>query len=251
MDIKRIRTLNLTGTILFGVLGIIRPIYYLFFLSPIIGFTYGELFLLVFSTWIISVSIITYLLYRNTVQRLDLGDYETAKRWVFIGAVFGLAIGGGIITMIFFLQAHYSIKKIIKSRYYYPAPGYYPYPSPDQYGKYTSINCTKCKMSFKSHIYEREPRCPNCKEHYIRCTFCGRLYNFLNIKCPRCNRYDFIRLFEVILSLYLLLLSILTLLYAMIYRNILIGSLSLIFFIIALLIIMRHPFHFFDILFEK
>ena len=137
MDIKGLRTLNLIGTILFGIFSILTPMFYFpifFFLSPIGNNQFTFVCMTIILIWIIFIIYLVYLLYKNTVLGIDLGNLEAAKRWTMYGALLGLFLGGGLLTLIVFLISYVSFDEAIRPKYYYPPPGYYPYPPPPGYG---------------------------------------------------------------------------------------------------------------------
>ena len=137
MDIKGLRTLNLIGTILFGIFSILLPIIYLpilFFISTIENNQFTFVCMSIIICWIIFIIYLVYQLYKNTVLGLDLGNFEAAKRWTLYGALMGLFLGGGLLTLIVFLISYASFDEAIRPKYYYPPPGYYPYQQPPGYG---------------------------------------------------------------------------------------------------------------------
>jgi len=145
MHINTIRTLNLIGTILFGIFGILMSLYYTLIFSSFFfwGMTNGNLVancMVIFLICAIIILFLTYLLYSKTVKSLDIMDYETAKRWMIVGIVLGF-IFGGIIVFIIFLISFVMFDDAIRGTHYpYYPPPYYPppvywYPPPDYPGK--------------------------------------------------------------------------------------------------------------------
>jgi hypothetical protein len=133
MDIKGVRTLNLVGTIFFALFGIGMPLYYIsisfffFYAMP-----YDSDFIIICYTaivgWIVFIMFLTYMLYNKTVLGLDRHEYEDAKKWMLVGAILGFFFAGNVLTLIIFLVSIVSIDDALRPRYYYPPPGYYPYP---------------------------------------------------------------------------------------------------------------------------
>jgi hypothetical protein len=110
---------------------------------------------------------------------LDRGDYDSAKRWMIIGAIAGFISTGlsaiGLITFLIFLIAYVSADEAIRSSYYPPPPRGYQYPPPPVYGPHT--------QQLKSHVSVEEQRktvswslCPNCgrkvASSWIVCPYC-------------------------------------------------------------------------------
>lgn len=142
MELQSIRTLNLIGTILFGLFGSLIPLYY--------GFSFGLMFwyfpggdedstlfsicISIIVIWIVAIIILAIQLYRKTVVGLDKGEYESAKRWVIVGVILGF-IFAGIIPFILFLISIVLFDEAVRRAqypYYYPPPYYPPpyYPPP-------------------------------------------------------------------------------------------------------------------------
>lgn len=141
MDLGTIRMLNLAGSIIFGIFGILTPLLYLgvFGMAFVMGTETGlfAVCLTVIIAWIIVVAYLTYMLHRNTVVELDKGNYEVVKRWTMYGMIIGFLLGGGIITFALFLISYISIDDALRPKYpgyppypYYPPPPAYPYGPP-------------------------------------------------------------------------------------------------------------------------
>jgi uncharacterized membrane protein len=131
MDIKGLRTLNLVGTVLFCILGIISAamIYirtYLYMSAPIPwegpfgssesnGVSDSQFFSLMMLVilWLCVIIILTIILYIYTVKGLDRRRYKDAKFWTLIGCIFGLA--GGIIPFIIFLISYVSFDDAVRT----------------------------------------------------------------------------------------------------------------------------------------
>ncbi|UCE73278.1 MAG: hypothetical protein JSV56_09615 [Methanomassiliicoccales archaeon] len=188
MDIRGLRNLNLAGTIIFGIFGIVIPVFYFsIFGSLILWSTNNEFMILCFSIiigWVALISFLTYMLYKNTVLGLDRGEYETAKRWMLIGAICGFIFAGGVITLIIFILAYVSADEAIRSQYY-PPPGYYPYPPqpygpyppPQQYGPYAPPQ--------QYGPYQPPPQRPAVKKN--TCPKCGQYVDASWTTCRYCN----------------------------------------------------------------
>jgi hypothetical protein len=176
MDIRSLRTLCLVGTVLFGIFGIIIPVFYFIMFLPFIGFMFSEsgsgdyiMFCsIILLCWIIVIVFLVYMLYQNTVLGLDRKDYVVAKRWMMIGAICGFVFGGGVITLVIFLIAYISIDDAIKAMYYYPPPAYYPYPP--QYGQYPP------QPQYPAPNIKLKSRCPKCGQYndsrITHCYYC-------------------------------------------------------------------------------
>jgi hypothetical protein len=147
MDLGTIRTLNLVGTLLFTILGVVVPLFYLgaFGMALMFGTEEGlfAICLTVLIVWIIFVLYFAYLLYKNTVIALDNRNYELVKRWTLYGVIAGFLFGGGILTAALFLISHISLDDALKPKYYgyppypyYPPPPTYPYGPPPAYPQY-------------------------------------------------------------------------------------------------------------------
>jgi hypothetical protein len=176
VDIKGLRTLNLAGTILFGLFGIGLPLFYFYYFSSLYyrySFSpfdeYMSICLVVLVVWMIIITILTYLLYHNTVLGLDRGDYEAAKRWMLIGAVVGFLFAGGVVTLIIFLIGFVSADQAIWSGSYYAPPAYY--------GSYPPL----------SPQYQTPYAMPKHPISWSPCTNCGRLVSSSWITCPYCS----------------------------------------------------------------
>lgn len=175
MDIRGIRNLNLAGTIIFGIFGVVIPMFYLFGFGFIFWMVreggFLEVCVAILITWIIVIGFLSYHLYLNTVVGLDRGNFEAAKRWILIGAVMGFIFAGGIITFVIFLISYVSFDDAVWPKpYYYPPPGYYPYPPPYPYGapypaqQPTGINpCPNCGQALRYVIKYQKWYCNNCK----------------------------------------------------------------------------------------
>lgn len=146
MNIHTIRTLNLVGTILFGIFGILTTLYYTFIFGSIFfwGMAYRDSFsncMIIFVILAIIILLLTSILYNKTVKSIDVEDYETAKRWMIVGIVLGF-IFGGVIVFILFLISFIMFDDAIRGTHYpYYPPPYYPppvywYPPPDYDKKY-------------------------------------------------------------------------------------------------------------------
>ncbi len=176
MDIHNIRTLNLVGTIVFVIFGVIFPIIGLF----VFGFAFllapvGGLFLICFTIlliYIILIGFFAHRLYHNAVLGLDRGDFETAKKWTLYGAVIGFIFGGGWIALILFLISYISFDDALRPKPYYYPPPYYPYPPQYPYGP---------------------PYSPQYPMPSYPCTTCGSKLRFINENrrwyCDRCRKY--------------------------------------------------------------
>lgn len=174
MDLNGLRSLNLIGTLLFGLFGFLTPVLYAFTFLFSFAWHNDDGFELICATiiiiWVIFIGIFTFFLYSNTVIALDEGKFGLAKRWVLFGAIAGFFCGGGVslglITLIVFIVSYISFDDAIRPKYYYPPPGYYPYPPPgyvpphiqSQRNLYTKSRCPNCmhpiEMNWKY--------CPNC-----------------------------------------------------------------------------------------
>jgi hypothetical protein len=191
MDIKGIRTLNLVGTILFGLFGVLTPIAYMGYLF--FGFwmffedQFGLLCLTIIVCWIIFVLFITYMLYQNTVVAIDKRKFQLAKRWVLYGAIAGFFLGGGvsvgIITLIIFLISYVSFDDALRPRIYYPPPGY-PYPPPPGYGpagQPPAYGPYGQPPAYSPSLQQNVPLGKN------KCPKCGRMVEENWKHCPNCN----------------------------------------------------------------
>jgi hypothetical protein len=146
MELSTIRSLNVIGSILFGIFGGLIAVYIGFWFSFLLWIPTGsggpefETFTFICLTMLLLyVFLIVFLaitLYRNTVKALDEGDFVRAKRWSLYGAILGMIFGGGLITFILFILAYVFFDEALAPKYYYPypypPPGYYP-PPPDDY----------------------------------------------------------------------------------------------------------------------
>lgn len=147
MDLGTIRTLNLVGTILFALFGVLTPLIYLgiFGMALVFGSEAGlfAICLTILIVWIIIVVYLAYMLYQNTVKAMDSGNYELVKRWTLYGMILGFLLGGGILTLALFLISYISIDDALRPKYwgyppspYYPPPPGYPYGPPPTYPQY-------------------------------------------------------------------------------------------------------------------
>lgn len=173
----------MAGTILFALFGIGLPLFYFYYFSTLYirysfspFYEYMSICLTVLVVWMIIITILTYLLYQNTVLGLDRGDYEAAKRWMMIGAVVGFIFAGGIVTLIIFLIAFVSADQAIWSRYYYPPPGYY-YPTPVYYGSHPMPSPQyPSPVTKPRHPVSWSP-CPKCAKkvasNWLTCPYCS------------------------------------------------------------------------------
>jgi hypothetical protein len=180
VDIKGLRTLNLAGTILFGLFGIGIPLLYFFYLYvssySYMFFPYRRDLTFCYSIliiWLVIVIFLTIFLYRNTVKGLDRGDYNSAKRWMIIGAIAGFISTGlsaiGLITFLIFLIAFVSADEAIRSSYYPPPPRNYQYPSTPQYGP------------------QPPPQYSTAEARWSPCPSCGKKVASSWIACPYCT----------------------------------------------------------------
>jgi len=179
MDIHGLRTLNLVGTILFGLIGLGIPVIFLASFGILYGVVPGGgifgISSVVLIALIIIIASLTFTLYHNTVIGLDRGNFEGAKRWTLIGAIMGLIMGIiftiGMIPFGIFLISYFSFDNAVWPKpYYYPPPGYYPYPPPYPYGhsylpqQPTGINpCPNCGQPLRYVTKYQKWYCNNCK----------------------------------------------------------------------------------------
>lgn len=174
MDIRGLRSLNLVGTIFFGLFGILMPLFYFFWLGFIFWMAPDQGFftvcLAILAAWIAVIALITYNLYNNTVLGIDRGDFQNAKKWTLFGAIIGFIFAGGIITFLIFLISYISFDEAVWPKpYYYPPPGYYPYP-PQYYGPQyppqpmgqTSL-CPNCRQPLRYVTQYKKWYCNTCK----------------------------------------------------------------------------------------
>jgi hypothetical protein len=141
MDVRGLRTLNLVGTILFCVIGLLIVSAYYYQLTR-----YSEarneiremmsqeggsdstresqysvcmgLLLL----WLCIIIIFTLLLLNYTVFGLDRGNYSSAKSWTLVGIIVGFA--GGIIPFIIFIISYVSFDDAVRSKAILSHPNY-------------------------------------------------------------------------------------------------------------------------------
>lgn len=176
MDIHSIRTLNLAGTVIFGIFGILLPTVYLVIFGFIAWVAPGGSFLMlcvvILIVWIAFIAYLAYSLYNNTVIGLDKGDYETAKRWTLYGLILGFLFGGGIITFVIFLISYISFDDALYPKHYYYPPPYYPYPPQYPYGPphspqypMPSYPCTTCGCKLRFINENRRWYCDKCKKY--------------------------------------------------------------------------------------
>lgn len=178
MDINGIRTLNLVGTIIFAIFGVIIPLIYLlafgmiFLLAPASGFF--VLCITILLVWIIVIGFLAFKIYQNAVLGLDRGDFVTAKNWTLYGAIIGFIFGGGWLALIIFLISYVSFDDAIwpKPYYYPPSPYHYPYP-PTQYPgpgyppqqSWPTQWCPRCGKSLRYITNYRRWYCDSCKKY--------------------------------------------------------------------------------------
>ena len=165
MDIHGLRTMNLVGTIIFGIFGVLMPLFIaLFFGFMLWIFPSGALSAVFFTiclAWIIVVVFLTYQLYENTVIGLDRGNFAQVKRWTLIGMICGFIFAGGILTFILFLISYISIDDAIWPKFYGPPPfGYYPppYQYAPPYPPQQSRQPYPPNLSHKNHHYDPRRR---------------------------------------------------------------------------------------------
>jgi hypothetical protein len=169
MDIKGLRTLNLVGTILFCIIGIVLVSAQYYQLSQyrevqreigdLMGgtpdsdnsrdseydFCIGLLIL-----WLFIILIFTTLLFNYTVKGLDRGNYKAAKGWTLVGIIVGFA--GGIIPLIIFIISYVMFDDAIRTEQF--GRTYYGYPHPP----YQFKDCNNCKKQIPSD----SKLCPYC-----------------------------------------------------------------------------------------
>jgi len=141
MDLHTARTMNMLGTALLGIIGLLVPAGYMFLFGVILLFDGADPLaaacFTIFICWIVFVIVLTYFMYKNSVKAIDQGDFETAKRWslygLVIGVVLGIGFAGFFIIVIFFLLSFITLNDHLKPRFYYPPYGYYPPPPPMYY----------------------------------------------------------------------------------------------------------------------
>ncbi len=112
-----------------------------------------------------------------------------------------------------------------------------------QYRNDIFVKCQNCSRVFYVNIHKRELKCPNCKERYNKCGYCGNLFKIRYIKCPSCNRYYLFRLVEVIFGYFFIITSIFCIIIMIIYLNIFVGIVSIIAFIEGYFLLIGHPIH--------
>jgi len=139
MDMASIRTMNVVGTILFGLITMLSPVIGFFWVGLMMFWSPDTEYLILCFTgiiaWIIIFGFITYKLYQNTVVSLDKGNYALAKQWTLYGVVMGAILGflftPAFLILIVYVLAYVGIDSAMKPKYYgYPAYPYYPPPPP-------------------------------------------------------------------------------------------------------------------------
>ncbi len=154
MDIKGLRTLNLVGTILYGLIGFLLASVYYYQIYEV--YTHFDKDLTECTTilliWLSLIIIFSNLLYLKTVVALDRGNYKTAKQWTLVGIIIGFM--GGIIPLIIFIISYASFDDAIRTQFY--GPVYHYYPQPQSQVRYCN-NCRK-QIPFDSKL------CPYCGE---------------------------------------------------------------------------------------
>jgi hypothetical protein len=178
MDVKGLRTLNLVGTILFCVIGLlIVSAYYIqltrysearneieHMLSPEGGpdstreseysFCKGLLLL-----WLCIIIIFTLLLLNYTVFGLDRGNYTKAKSWTLIGIIVGFA--GGILPLIIFIISYVSFDDAVRSKVMPP----YPYQQAEPSGPGEALFCRFCGKPMKYVEEYKRWYCFDCRKY--------------------------------------------------------------------------------------
>ena len=138
MDLANVRTMNVVGTILFGIITMLAPVAVFFWLGILLFWSPDTSFFILCMTgivaWIIIFGFITYLLYKNTVKSLDERDYERAKQWTLYGVVMGVVLGflftPGFLIFIPFLLGYFGLESALRPNYWgCPSYPYYPPPS--------------------------------------------------------------------------------------------------------------------------
>jgi hypothetical protein len=159
MDIHGLRTLNLIGTVLFFIFGMLLSFAYgfpfLIYMSSNGGFELlcGTMVLI----WLCLIVILTTLFYKNTVLELDEENYDKAKHWTLIAVIFGWL--GGIIPFIIFIISLVSFDDALRTQQSGP-PVYYQYPPPQPF----ILLCNKCARP----IPLDSKLCPYCGIKQIR-----------------------------------------------------------------------------------
>jgi len=191
MDLASIKTMNIVGTILFIIPAVILAIILafgaslFFFFDPTGG---GAVCLTIAVLIIVTILVLAFLIYRNTVTELELGNYDKAKRWTLYAAIAAIITGFssviGWITFALFLISYVSFDDALRPKWPYPYmpqyhPGYLPqqpYPPAYQYPpqpypaydysqggqpRYCVISCSGCGNTVTT-LAGTESRCPYC-----------------------------------------------------------------------------------------
>lgn len=139
MDLGTVRTLNVVGTVLFGIMTMLAPVAGFFWIGMVFFWSPDTSYLILCLTgilaWIIIFGFLTYKLYQNTVVSLDKRNYTLAKQWtlygVIMGAVLGFLFTPAFLILIVFLLAYMGIEGELRPKYWgYPPYPYYPPPPP-------------------------------------------------------------------------------------------------------------------------
>jgi hypothetical protein len=152
MDVKGLRTLNLVGTILYGLIGTLLVSVYYYQAYRVSTHFDRDMTqcTMIFIIWLVMLTFFTILLYINTVAALGRGNYKTAKRWTLVGIIIGFM--GGIIPLIIFIISYVSFDEAIRPKQFgHPQMGYYPPPGQVRF-------CDRCRkqIPFDSKL------CPYC-----------------------------------------------------------------------------------------
>ena len=179
MNIHDIRTLNLVGTILLLIFGIIIPIIYLFWFGFIFWMArpdgiYISLCLIILFVWIMVVAFFGFKIYQNSVLGIDREDFQTAKNWTLYGAIIGFIFGGfNWIILIIFLISYLCFDDALYPKHYYYPPPYYPYPPQYPYGPIHSLQypipsypCTTCGSKLRFINENGRWYCDKCKKYF-------------------------------------------------------------------------------------
>ncbi len=151
MDLGTVRTLNVVGTVLFGILTMLAPVAGFFWIGMILFWSpdtsYFILCLTAILAWVIIFGFLTYKLYQNTVVSLDKGNFALAKQWTLYGVIMGVILGilftPAFLIFIVFLIAFIALESELRPKYwgyppypYYPPPPAYPYGPPPAQPQY-------------------------------------------------------------------------------------------------------------------
>jgi hypothetical protein len=178
MDIKGLRTLNLIGTILYGLIGTLLVLAYYYQTYDIYSHFNQDLTgcTIVLIIWLFILFTFSILLYQKTVVGLDRGEYKTVKQWTLVGVIIGFM--GGIIPLIIFIVSYVSFDEAIRTQQYNQA-SLHSHPQQKQ-GRY----CNFCKRQ----IPNDSRLCPYCGRTQLRNSSGQRSTQSLQIRDYKKNR---------------------------------------------------------------